>query len=153
MEEEMKFEDFKLYDGNYIVIDVNTKQPISGFDIVYYHTTIVELINGGGLILKDNERLKELTKLSPELQMKYRLALYSQEYGQTESYLDALNFILRDEIEKRFINQLTKIDTGIPNNIADIVQHIFEYIINLDKDGWGDDDIGFGFNDWIENQK
>ena len=144
------FEDFKLYEGNYVVMNGNL--PTGGFDLVYYHTTLAEIINDNGFSLNKGEVLVQITDLSPELQMKFRLALYLSEYGQTDSYLIAINNLLKDRIEQDFIRLITKIGMEIPENHEDIIQSIFEYILELPKDVYGDEDIMFGFQYWIENK-
>jgi hypothetical protein len=59
----------------------------------------------------------------------------------------------KDEIEKRFINLITKIEMDIPNNFEEIVQDIYEYICELaDPINWNDKDIAIGFTRWIESK-
>ena len=57
----------------------------------------------------------------------------------------------KDEIEKRFINLITKIGMDIPSNFEDIVQFIYEDVCETaDEKNWHDGDIAIGFRRWIE---
>ena len=57
----------------------------------------------------------------------------------------------KDEIEKRFINLITKIGMDIPSNFEDIVQFIYEDVCETaDEVNWHDGDIVIGFRRWIE---
>lgn len=59
----------------------------------------------------------------------------------------------KDEIEKRFINIVTKIGMDIPSNFEDIVQFIYEDVCECaDENNWNDDDIVIGFRRWIESK-
>jgi hypothetical protein len=58
----------------------------------------------------------------------------------------------KDEIEKGFINLITKIGMDIPDNFEDIVQFIYEDICETaDEVNWNDSDIVIGFRRWIES--
>lgn len=58
----------------------------------------------------------------------------------------------KDEIEKRFINLITKIGMDIPENWEDIVQFIYEDVCeSADEKNWNDSDIVIGFRRWIES--
>lgn len=58
----------------------------------------------------------------------------------------------KDEIEKRFINLITKIGMDIPSNFEDIVQFIYEDVCETaDEKNWHDGDIAIGFRRWIES--
>lgn len=58
----------------------------------------------------------------------------------------------KDEIEKIFINLITKIGMDIPNNFEDIVQFIYEDIlVCADEVNWNDEDVIIGFRRWIES--
>jgi hypothetical protein len=58
----------------------------------------------------------------------------------------------KDEIEKRFINLITKINMDIPDNYEDIVQYIYEDVCETaDKVNWNDNNIVIGFKKWIES--
>ena len=58
----------------------------------------------------------------------------------------------KDEIEKRFINLITKIGMDIPSNFEDIVQFIYEDVCETaDEENWHDGDIAIGFRRWIES--
>ena len=144
----MKFDDFKLSNEDYVLIE--NGEPKEDLDIVYHYSSIVEMVNerqaylGGEYVC--------MTELSPELQLKYRLALYKHKYGITKSYTQALNKTKRDEIETAFISFVGNMSMELPENYDDIVQYIFEYIIELPKDDWGEDDIIFGFQHWIESK-
>ena len=59
----------------------------------------------------------------------------------------------KDEIEKRFINLITKIDMDIPSNFEDIVQYIYEDVCETaDPENWSDGDIAIAFRRWIESK-
>ena len=58
----------------------------------------------------------------------------------------------RDEIEKRFINLITRIGMDIPSNFEDIVQFIYEDVCETaEGENWHDGDILIGFMRWIES--
>lgn len=60
----------------------------------------------------------------------------------------------KDEIERRFINLITKIGMDIPSNFEDIVQFIYEDVCEcVDENNWNDDDIVIGFRRWIESKE
>lgn len=60
----------------------------------------------------------------------------------------------KDEIERRFINLITKIGMDIPSNFEDIVQFIYEDVCQCaDENNWNDDDIVIGFRRWIESKE
>jgi hypothetical protein len=59
----------------------------------------------------------------------------------------------KDEIERRFINIITRIGMDIPNNFEEIVQDIYEDVCQTaDVDNWNDDDVVIGFRRWIESK-
>jgi len=58
----------------------------------------------------------------------------------------------KDEIERRFINLLTKIGMNIPDNFEDIVQYIYEDVCETADENWNDSDIVIGFRRWIESK-
>jgi len=59
----------------------------------------------------------------------------------------------KDEIEKLFINIITKIGMNIPDNFEDIVQFIYEDVCETaDVDNWNDSDVIIGFRRWIESK-
>lgn len=58
----------------------------------------------------------------------------------------------KDEIERQFINLLSKINMDIPENYEDIVQFIYEDICETaDPENWSEGDIVIGFRRWIES--
>lgn len=58
------------------------------------------------------------------------------------------------EIEKIFINLITKIGMDTPSNFDDIVQFIYEDVCETaDEDNWHDGDIVIGFRRWIESNQ
>lgn len=58
----------------------------------------------------------------------------------------------KDEIEKRFINLITKTGMDTPSNFEDIVQFIYEDVCETaDEVNWHDGDIVIGFRRWIES--
>lgn len=59
---------------DYLILDKTTKKSIESYDIVYHHTTIVELINNG-FKLKPNEEIVCVAELSIEEQMKHSEAI------------------------------------------------------------------------------
>jgi hypothetical protein len=70
-------------------------------------------------------------------------------------YLDAPNWSVekKDEIEKRFINIITRISMDIPSNFEDIVQYIYEDVCETaDPENWSDGDIAIAFRRWIESK-
>ena len=146
----MDYEDFKLHDGDYVLLRNN--QPVEKLDIIYHHTSVIELMNTKEFQLDEGIKFVEMTKLPVELQIKYRLALYQNEYGQNQSYKIALNNLLKDRIEKDFITIISRIGMTVPENLEDIIQSIFEYILDLPKRVYGDEDILFGFQNWIESK-
>ncbi len=59
----------------------------------------------------------------------------------------------KDEIERRFINLITKIEMDIPSNFEDIVQYIYEDVCETaDPENWSDGDIAIAFRRWIESK-
>ena len=79
------------------------------------------------------------------------------EIGSVEivKFLDAPNWSVekKDEIEKRFINIITRISMDIPSNFEDIVQYIYEDVCETaDPENWNDADIVIGFRRWIESK-
>ncbi len=59
----------------------------------------------------------------------------------------------KDEIEKLFINIITKIGMNMPDNFEDIVQFIYEDVCETaDVDNWNDSDVIIGFRRWIESK-
>lgn len=63
------------------------------------------------------------------------------------------NTAKKDEIERRFINMITRIGMDIPSNFESIVQFIFEDVCETaDPDNWHDGDIAIAFRRWIESK-
>ena len=59
---------------------------------------------------------------------------------------------MKYEVEKIFINLITNIGIDLPENWEDIVQFIYEDVMETaDNDNWNDDDVRIGFRRWIEN--
>jgi hypothetical protein len=59
----------------------------------------------------------------------------------------------KDEIERRFINLITRIGMDIPDNYEDIIQYIYEDVCETaDENYWNDSDIAIGFRRWIESK-
>ena len=65
--------ELKLYETDYVIIKDGV--PISPFDVVYHYTSIIEMINDGGLSLAEGEEIVSMTKLPKELQNKYIKAI------------------------------------------------------------------------------
>lgn len=60
---------------------------------------------------------------------------------------------MKDAIEYIFINLIAKIEMDIPENYEDIVQYIFEDVLETaDPINWGVDDVVIGFRRWIESK-
>lgn len=58
----------------------------------------------------------------------------------------------KDEIERIFIQEITKMGMNIPNNFEDIVQFIYEDVCETaDENNWNDCDVVIGFRRWIES--
>lgn len=58
----------------------------------------------------------------------------------------------KDEIEKIFIDQISRFGIDIPANYEDIVQFIYEDVCETaDIDNWNDDDVRISFRRWIES--
>jgi hypothetical protein len=144
----MKFNAFKLSNEDYVLIE--NGEPKEDLHTIYHYTSIIEMVNerqaylGGEYVC--------MTELSQELQLKYRFAIYKEKYGITKSYTQALNKAKRDEVETGFISFIGSMNMELPENYDDIVQYIFEYIIKLPKENWGEEDIIFGFQHWIESK-
>jgi hypothetical protein len=62
------------------------------------------------------------------------------------------SFVMRDDVERMVINIFTRIGCDIPDNWEDIVQFIYEDILETaDKDNWHSGDVAIGFRRWIES--
>lgn len=60
----------------------------------------------------------------------------------------------KDEIEKTFINVISKIGMDIPENFEEIVQFIYEDVCECaDEESWSDGDVVIGFRRWIESRE
>lgn len=58
----------------------------------------------------------------------------------------------KDEIEKVFINLITKLGMDVPCNFEDVVQFIYEDVCeSADTENWHDGDVVIGFRRWIES--
>ena len=61
--------ELKLYETDYVIL-YNGK-PSEPLDVIYHYTSIIEMINYGGLSLAEGEEILSMTKLPQELQDKY----------------------------------------------------------------------------------
>lgn len=62
------------------------------------------------------------------------------------------NFEMRDEVERMVIDIFTRIGCDIPDNWEDIVQFIYEDVLETaDKNNWHSGDVAIGFRRWIES--
>lgn len=79
-------------------------------------------------------------------------------------YIDE-SFGMRDEIESIVIDIFSRIGCDLPNNLEDIVQFVYEDVLEtadnnnwediLDvthKNNWNNDDVIIGFRRWIESK-
>ena len=74
-------------------------------------------------------------------------------YSFTDLFTDEEeNLNKKDKLETRFINMITNIGMGVPDNFEDVVQFIYEYILDLPESNWGDEDIAMGLQLWIESK-
>ena len=63
------------------------------------------------------------------------------------------SFGMRDEIETMVINIFTRIGCDVPDNLEDIVQFVYEDILETaDKDNWHSGDVDIAFRRWIESK-
>ena len=63
------------------------------------------------------------------------------------------SFSMRDEIETMVINIFTRIGCDLPDNWEDIVQFVYEDILETaDKDNWHSGDVDIAFRRWIESK-
>ena len=61
---------------------------------------------------------------------------------------------MKDDIESIFINLIARMGMDIPENYEDIVQYIYEDVLETaDPINWGVDDVVIGFRRWIESKK
>jgi len=66
---------------------------------------------------------------------------------------DQEQFKMKDDIEFIFINIIKKIGIDIPNNWEDIVQFIYEDVLDTaDKDNWTSEDVSIGFRRYLETK-
>ena len=61
--------ELKLYETDYVIL-YNGK-PSEPLDVIYHYTSIIEMINYGGLSLAEGEEIVSMTELPQELQDKY----------------------------------------------------------------------------------
>lgn len=60
---------------------------------------------------------------------------------------------MKDDIERVFINLIARIGMDIPENYEDIVQYIYEDVLETaDSINWSVGDVVIGFRRWIEKQ-
>lgn len=60
---------------------------------------------------------------------------------------------MKDDIERIFINLIARMGMDIPENYEDIVQYIYEDVLETaDSVNWSIDDIVIGFRRWIESK-
>jgi hypothetical protein len=58
----------------------------------------------------------------------------------------------KDEIEKIFISEISKLGMDIPSNFEDIVQFIYKDVCEVaDEKYWHSGDVVIGFRRWIES--
>lgn len=61
---------------------------------------------------------------------------------------------MKDDIESIFINLIARMEMDIPENYEDIVQYIYEDVLETaDTINWSVDDVVIGFRRWIESKK
>lgn len=58
---------------------------------------------------------------------------------------------MKDDIERIFINLIARMEMEIPENYEDIVQYIYEYVLETDSINWSVD-VVIGFREWIESK-
>ena len=59
----------------------------------------------------------------------------------------------KDDIESIFINLISRMVLGIPKNYEDIVQYIYEDVLETaDPINWSINDVVIGFRRWIESK-
>lgn len=75
-------------------------------------------------------------------------------YVNDEELDNAVNpFRKKDEVERLFIDLVASIGMDIPENFEDIVQFIYEDILDTaDDENWNNSDVVIGFRRWIESQ-
>lgn len=60
---------------------------------------------------------------------------------------------MKDDIESIFINLIARMGMDIPENYEDIVQDIYEDVLETaDPINWGVSDVVIGFRRWIESK-
>tara|TARA_Y100001973_G_scaffold28904_1_gene43573 strand:- start:36952 stop:37158 length:207 start_codon:yes stop_codon:yes gene_type:complete len=59
----------ELYETDYVILYYG--EPSEPLDVIYHYTSIIEMINDGGLSLAEGEEIVSMTKLPQELQDKY----------------------------------------------------------------------------------
>lgn len=60
---------------------------------------------------------------------------------------------MKDDVESIFINLMDRMEMNIPDNCEDIVQYIYEDILETeDPINWSEDDVVIGFRRWIESR-
>ncbi len=60
---------------------------------------------------------------------------------------------MKDDIETIFINLIDRMEMIIPDNCEDIVQYIYEDVLETaDPINWSEDDVVIGFRKWIESK-
>ena len=63
------------------------------------------------------------------------------------------SFGMRDEIESMVIDIFPKIGCDLPDNWEDIVQFVYEDVLDTaDNNNWNNDDVIIGFRRWIESK-
>ena len=64
-----------------------------------------------------------------------------------------LSIGMRDEIESIVIDIFARIGCDLPDNWEDIVQFVYEDILDTaDNNNWNNDDVIIGFRRWIESK-
>ena len=151
MDNQVEFSDFKLHKEDFCLWNAKEKRLVDKKN-VYHYTTVIELLNNNSIELLENEEFISALGLPLKLQEEIKIAVYRDEYGETESLQEFLNTNKKDKVEERFITLISKIGLQPFDNLEGIVQYIFEYILSLPKDNWGDEDIMFGFQYWVESK-
>ena len=62
------------------------------------------------------------------------------------------NINKKDLVEKIFIDLISRMGMEIPNNYEDIVQYIFEDILDCADDNFSEGDVVIGFRRFIEQK-
>ena len=109
---------------------------------------------------RTNKVLKTVEDCQAEVLAEIEAGVEFEEYvdEETEVSMDVdvspYSVEKKDEIEKIFIDQITRFGIDVPDNFEEIVQFIYEDVCETaDPVDWNDDDVRIGFRRWIENRK